>query len=235
MKLAIISDIHGNLTALDAVLTELAEQKIDDILCLGDVAASGPQPREVIDRLKQRAIPVVVGNTDDWLLFPKLKEQTTLFGKNCQDIDLWVSQQLRLEDRAYLRSFQPTIAREVGGKLLLVYHGSPRSYNERIMATTSEEALAEALGTNQADIFIGGHTHIQLYRRHKAALVLNPGSVGLAMDRIWPIDEIRNPPWGEYAVLNVFDGHLNVDLRRIPFDNQTFVQACRESGMPHAA
>lgn len=76
MPVAIISDIHGNLIALDAVLNAIAARKIQQIICLGDVAATGPQPREVIARLKQINCPVVMGNMDDWLLKPKLSADT---------------------------------------------------------------------------------------------------------------------------------------------------------------
>ncbi|NIW96181.1 MAG: hypothetical protein GWN20_25895, partial [Phycisphaerae bacterium] len=70
MRLAIISDIHGNLIALEAVLAVLAQEEIDQMVCLGDVAATGPQPHETIARLRELNCPVVMGNTDDWLLNP---------------------------------------------------------------------------------------------------------------------------------------------------------------------
>jgi len=70
MRIALIADIHGNLVALETVLHELAQESIDQILCLGDVGALGPQPHEVIDRLRQLQCTVVLGNTDAWLLAP---------------------------------------------------------------------------------------------------------------------------------------------------------------------
>ncbi len=236
MPVAIISDIHGNLIALDAVLSAVAVRKIKQIICLGDVAATGPQPHEVITRLKQIGCPIVMGNTDDWLLEPKLKERDTPSMQRIQEMEFWASQQLTSEDRAYLSSFQPTISSQLeNGKSLLAYHGSPRSYSEHIHPAMPDCDLDAALAGHQADIFIGGHTHMQMFRRHRRSLVLNPGSVGLAFDHAWPFDNsVHNPPWAEYAIIDSLNGRLNVELRRVSFDVQTFMQITLASGMPHA-
>ncbi len=236
MPVAIISDIHGNLIALDAVLNAIATRNIKQIICLGDVAATGPQPREVIARLKTIDCPVVMGNTDDLLLEPKLKEHSNPDMQRIHEIELWDSQQLTAEDRAYLKSFQPTIAYNLEqGKRLLAYHGSPHSYKELIQPTTPDNELDAALSSYQADIFIGGHSHMQMFRRHRRSLVLNPGSVGLAFDHAWPFDAIvRNPPWAEYAIIDTSNGLLNVEFHRVPFDVQAFNEATLVSGMPHA-
>lgn len=236
MPVAIISDIHGNLVALNAVLNAITARNIQQIICLGDLAATGPQPREVIARLKTIACPVVMGNTDDLLLEPKLKEHKDPDKQRIQEIELWDSQQLTAKDRAYLKSFQPTIAYNLeNGKRLLAYHGSPRSYKEHLTPTTPDGELDAALSGYEADIFIGGHTHMQMFRRHRRSLVLNAGSVGLAFDHAWPFDTtVRNPPWAEYAIIDTSNGLLNVEFHRVPFDVQAFIQATLVSGMPHA-
>lgn len=236
MPVAVISDIHGNLIALDAALSAISARQIERIICLGDVAATGPQPREVIARLKQIGCPVVMGNTDDWLLEPKPKAHDNPDKRRTQEINLWASEQLTPEDRAYLASFQPTISYELeSGKQLLAYHGSPRSYSEQISPTAPDGDLDAALSGHQADIFIGGHTHMQMSRRHRRSLVLNPGSVGLAFDHAWPFDSAtRNAPWAEYAIIDTHDGALTVELHRAPFDIHAYLQAMLASGMPHA-
>ena len=235
MRLAIISDIHGNKVALDAVLAEIAAQQIEHIICLGDVAALGPQPREVLEQLQTLACPVVMGNTDDWLLQPELKERSDPDAQRMQDIELWCAQQLSLTDQEYIRTFQPTIEYPLGnGKTLLAYHGSPRSYNEIIQVTTPDTELEQAFAGVHAHVMVGGHTHIQMLRRYKDSLVLNPGSVGLAIDRVSPLNDARNPPWGEYAVVDVEGERFHVALHRTPFDVQKFIQVSLASGMPHA-
>lgn len=235
MRLAIISDIHGNKTALEAVLNAIATQKIERIVCLGDVAASGPEPRQVVERLKELGCPVVMGNTDDWLLNPQLKEKPHSSQRYIQDIDLWCSQQFSSSDQEYLRTFQSIIEYPLGDeKILLAYHGSPRSYNEQIQPTTPEKVLDQAFANSHAFIMAGGHTHMQMLRRYKDSLILNPGSVGLALDRVSPLEEVRNPAWAEYAIIDIEGNALHVELLRTPFDSQAFIQTIRVSGMPHA-
>ena len=235
MRLALISDIHGNAVALDAVLIALKKQHIDAIICLGDVAASGPQPTQVIAQLKAIGCPVVMGNTDDWLLQPQLKEKSDDFSGRLQDVELWGSQQLSAADREYVSTFQSTIEFPLANdKMLLCYHGSPRSYREGIVATTPDDELNQIFAGRQAAIMAGGHTHIQMFRRYKDVLLLNPGSVGLAIDRVSPFEEIRNAAWAEYAIINIEDGSLSVEMHRIPFDFQAVIQAVLSNGMPHA-
>ena len=234
MRIALISDIHGNAIALDVILTALKKQQVDSIICLGDVAASGPQPCQVIERLREIGCPVVMGNTDDWLLQPQLKDKAEDFSRRLQDVELWGSQQLSSTDREYLSTFQPTIEFPLAdGKILLCYHGSPRSYTEGIVATTPEDELDQIFANHHAAILAGGHTHMQMFRRYKDILLLNPGSVGLAIDRVSPFQEIRNAAWAEYAIISAEDGSLSVEMNRIPFDLQDVIQAVLSSGMPH--
>lgn len=236
MRLALISDIHGNNVALEAVLTEISTQNITQLVCLGDVASTGPQPCEVIKRIREIGCPVVMGNMDAWLLQPEPKEQPDLRRKRWQEMDLWCAEQLSSSDRAYLRSFRPSIEYPLlNGKTLFCYHGSPRSYNERILPTTSEEELEQAFAGTRGDLMVGGHTHVQMFRRFKDILVFNPGSVGLAMDRVSPLSDIRQPAFAEYAIVECSKTSLQAELHRLAFDLQAFIQVMNASGMPHAA
>jgi predicted phosphodiesterase len=236
MRLALISDIHGNHVALEAVLTAISTQKITQVICLGDVASTGPQPCEVIKRLREIGCPVVMGNMDAWLLEPEPKEQPDLRRQRWQEMDLWCAGQLSSADRAYLRSFQPSIEYPLlDEKTLFCYHGSPRSYNERILPTTPEEELEQAFAGTRGDLMVGGHTHVQMFRRFKDHLVFNPGSVGLAMDRVSPRSDIRQSAFAEYAIVEHDKISLQVELHRIAFDLQAFIRVMNTSGMPHTA
>ncbi len=236
MKLALIADIHGNLFAFDAVLEDIRQRKIEQILCLGDVVSSGPQPREALQRLREIGCPTVMGNTDAWVIEPSLHTYPDLYGQNLQDIEYWSSQQLTEEDKTFISTFQPTIEWVFGEKTtLLAYHGSPRSYMERILPTTPTEQLDEFFADTTAQILVGGHTHQQLFLRYRDKLVLNPGSVGLPLDRQRARREIeaRNPPWGEYAILNSEGNQFSVELLRVPFDIEGFLALLSRRGMPH--
>jgi len=236
MRLALVSDIHGNSIALEAVLRQLSTQNVTQLICLGDVASTGPQPTEVIKRLREIGCPVVMGNMDAWLLQPEPKEQPDLRRQRWQEMDLWCADQLSSADRVYLHSFQPSIKYPLPGeKTLFCYHGSPRSYKERILPTTPEEEMEQAFAGVQGNLMVGGHTHVQMFRRFKDLLVFNPGSVGLAMDCVSPVNDIRQPAFAEYAIVECDKTSLHVGMHRVAFDLQAFVRAMNDSGMPHAA
>lgn len=234
MRIAIISDIHGNLVALDAVLDDIThERATEHIVCLGDVAAFGPQPAEVVSRLREMGCPVVTGDTDATFLTPDEPATDELL-RRLQEIDAWGAARLSPADRAYIGGFAPTLAID-DDVSLLCYHGSPRTFKDRIYATTSDDELSEMFAGYSAQLFAGGHTHIQMLRRYQDVFVLNPGSVGLAYDRVpSPGATVRNPPWGEYAILSVTGGSLGVELRRVPFAVAALKRAALANGMPHA-
>jgi predicted phosphodiesterase len=234
-KIAILSDIHGNFQAFEAVMAEIAAEGIERVVCLGDVATLGPQPREVIARLRALGCPVVMGNTDAILLaLPRDASAPDDVGSNA-DFHRWCAARLTDDDLAYLRTFQPTIGLPLGdGGTLLCYHGSPRSYDELITAETPDAALHEMLAETPAQVYAGGHTHQQMLRRHRDVLVLNPGTVGFAKDGISPAAPMRNPSWAEYAVIASDGRRLDVSLRRVPFDLDALFAAQDASGIPRA-
>ena len=233
MRLGIIADIHANLIALEAVLADLALARADQIICLGDVAASGPRPRETVARLRSLNYSTVMGNADEELFnFPLLPaEDVPMY----LDVDRWCAAQLSADDLDYLRGFQPTIDVALGdGLTLLCCHGSPRSFNDLIVATTPEDDLAAMLAGYNATVIAGGHTHQQMLRRYRGTILLNPGSVGLPYERGPGTEEVRNPPWAEYAILSQANGRLGIELCRVPIDAGAVAQTIRASGMPHA-
>jgi putative phosphoesterase len=234
MRVALLSDIHGNLHALEAVLAALEQEEIDRMICLGDVAAFGPQPREVLARLRTLACPVVMGNTDAWMLDPQPHPVRDENSTKVTDIELWCAQQLTPDDQDYVQTFQAFVELPLDdGVHLLCFHGSPHSYDDVILPTSSDTELDRLLSGFQAIVMAGGHTHRQVMRRHREILFLNPGSVGLPIE-YGTAGDVRNPPWVEYALVTWFTGHLSVDLRRLPYDSELVVQAARDSGMPHA-
>ncbi|GCE11443.1 metallophosphoesterase family protein [Tengunoibacter tsumagoiensis] len=235
MRLALIADIHGNMTALETVLSDLHKRSVDQIICLGDVTAGGAQPREVLRSIQKLGCPVIMGNNDAWQINPRLTIKDNLIDAHNQDINLWCSQQYTESEKDFLRTFQATVNYPLpGGKNLLCYHGSPRSFRQFLNPITPNETLDEAFAGYTADIFAGGHTHFQMFRRYRDKLVINPGSVGMALNRAFPLDETRYTPWAEYAILTLEQDEEGVELRRIPFNLQAYHQAILASGLPHA-
>ncbi len=180
-RVALIADIHGNAVALEAVLADIERRDVDEIVCLGDVAAGGPQPREALRRLRALGCPVVRGNADDWLL-GETPADGDEDGHRLRAIVDWARAQLGDADLAYLESFAPTVALDLdASRRLLCFHGSPRASSDRLLATTPEHELARLFAGIEAEVFAGGHTHLQLARRFGTSLLVNPGSVGLPL------------------------------------------------------
>jgi len=229
MRIGLISDIHGNLFALEAVLTELAGERLDDLVCLGDVAALGPEPGGVLARLRALQCPVVMGNTDAWLL----GSPPMVANEIDQVLTPWCVAQLSEADLAYIHAFPSTIARPLdAGRTLLCFHGSPRSYDDVIVATTPDDALDAMLAETHAAILAGGHTHLQMVRRHGDAHLINVGSVGLPGVGPAAAQRNRRVHWAEYAIVEVEGDCLDISLRRTPLDIDQMVARARSSGMP---
>jgi len=234
MRIALLSDIHGNLIALETVLQELAQESIDQIICLGDVAALGPQPHEVIGRLRRLDCPVILGNTDAWLLLPAGAK--TSDSQILRTITSWCAEQLTPADRSYLQTFAPLLELPLDeGRRLLCYHGSPRSFDDVIAATTPDAEVQAMLAGYSATVLVGGHTHIQMLRRYQDAHLVNVGSIGLpGVNAGSPALAVnRHVHWAEYGVLSVEQGRLSIDLRRTSLNLATLLEAGRDSGMPY--
>lgn len=237
MRIGLIADIHGNLLALEIVLQELVQEQIDQIICLGDIASLGPQPRQVIDRLRLLRCPVILGNTDAWLLHPPLPTpDTSEDGRILREINRWCAEQLEDSHRAYLQTFPATLAYPLDEqRTLLCFHGSPRSFDDVIAATTPDAEVAQMLAGFSAPLMVGGHTHIQMLRRYEDSFLVNVGSVGLpgvnAGDPALPMN--HNVHWAEYGVLSLQNRRLSIDLRRTPLDMAALLQEARRSDMPH--
>jgi putative phosphoesterase len=235
VKLALIADIHGNLAAFDAVLAALEREQPDRVICLGDVASTGPQPKDVLARLRATGWPVIMGNADAELLAPMDIPESSEDSRRIADISPWCAAQLDDADRAFIQSFVPTLEVSLGeaGKLLC-FHGSPRGYNDIIAATTPDDELDAMLTGTEATALAGGHTHLHLLRMHRGRMIVNPGSVGLAYE-FFPDGGVRFPPWAEFAILTTAGEAIDIAFRRIPYDRDATVRAMVARGMPHAA
>ena len=234
MRIAIISDIHANFVALQTVLGDIELARVDQIICLGDVTAGGPQPREVIQRVRDLGFPVVRGNTDEWFLVPQTYDPNSEKERRLMAMLEWAMRQFTPADLDFMRAFQPRVEIPLeGGSILLCFHGSPQANTHPIWATTPDDELARRLGDYRATVMAGGHTHAQLLRRFRDVLLINPGSVGLPVEVGATREKNRRVPWSEYAIVESRDENLAVEFRRVPLDVNAVVRAARESGMPY--
>jgi putative phosphoesterase len=233
MLIALIADIHGNRTALDAVLADLGTRSVDRLVCLGDAVQGGPQPAETVAKLRELACPVVLGNADAWMLTGVNTGAEGEPTERMQAIRRWSLSRLSEADQSFVAAFAPTVEVQLPEeRRLLCFHGSPASFDDVILPTTPEEEVMRFLGGTGATILTGGHTHLQQLRRVDDALFVNPGSVGFAYAHGQAEDQVRADPWAEYALLSFDVGRFGLEFRRVPFDVNAVVQAAFAGGMP---
>jgi predicted phosphodiesterase len=236
MRIAVISDMHGNDFGFDVAVADIERAGVDQMVCLGDAIQGGPQPAETVQRLRSLNCPVVMGNADHWMLTGDEKDEESAATQKMLDIRDWSLSQLNQDDRAFISGFQPTVTIDLGdGKKLVCFHGSPHSFNHIILPTTPDEEFKGYLAGFAALAYTGGHTHMQQVRRLGDNFFFNPGSVGFAYSHQQPENDFRADPWAEYAILTYENGRISLDFRRLPYDAQTMRQIYLDSGRPYAA
>lgn len=237
MRVAVISDIHGNAVALDAVLRDFEVTKPDSVVNLGDAIQGGPQPAEVVKTLRGRGWPVVTGNADAWLLSGvetgnEIADENRR--KTLNDVRDWSLSRLSEDDRAYIASFQPTVTVDLGnGQELLCFHGSPTDFDEVLLPTTLDEEFLKVFEPFGQRFFTGGHVHLQYIRHIGRTFYFNPGSVGHAVRHDQEPGFNKADPWAEYAVLEVRGSDVSLEFRRVGFDVEALRSVYKRSGRPH--
>lgn len=236
MRIAFISDIHGNFTALQAVLADLKLQKVDRLICLGDTATMGPQPLEVLATLQALDCTFIKGNHDSAVLKPEEAAKYEIAIHLLPDL-VWCREQLSESHLDFIESFHPYNELVLpNGVSLLSFHGSPQSSTDLLQATTPNDVLEKYFEGQKATIFIGGHSHIQMYRRLGNRLILNSGSVGNAFEYAFSPGQVPSLlPWAEYGIVSQDGDSLDVDLRRVYYDTDALLEEVKKSGLPGKA
>jgi putative phosphoesterase len=232
MRVALISDLHANAVALDAVLADIARVGVDQIICLGDVATLGPRPDVVLDTLRQLGCTCILGNHDEFMLDEQLIHTYTEAPVVVDAVD-WCRDRLSSTDIEFIRTFKKTfdVALDKTAKLFL-YHGTPRSNMEDLLATTPVDLLDEMLCGHTATVMSGGHTHIQMMRQHRGTLVVNPGSVGLPFKEYVAGRAPTLLDHAEYATIGADRDGVTVQLRRVAVDRAALRNAVKDSDNP---
>ena len=226
MTIAIISDIHGNLPALEAVLGDLGSRPHDRTYCLGDLVGYGAFPNEVVDRIRTEAIPTIMGNYDDGVGFDRddcgcayRDEGEKARG---QESLMWTRAKTSDENKAFLRGFVPEIRFEADGKRILLVHGSPRRMNEYLFEDRPDSSFQRLAESSNADIIVFGHTHKPYLKEVGGVLFVNAGSVGKPKDGDWR---------GCYVLLTP-DAAQPVAFVRVEYDLDRIVQAMGATTLP---
>lgn len=222
MRVALISDLHGNIVSLRAVLDHIAASKVDRIVCLGDCATLGPSPDRVLETLHDLGCPCILGNHDDFLLDADLVRKYT---EQAVVVDAVDACRASLDKGSidFVRTFKHTLEMELDGAMLALFHGSPRSHMEDLVATTSPEDLDDALSSMTGTVMAGGHTHVQMVRQHRGILLVNPGSLGMPFERYVAGKPPRIMAHAEYAIVESVKGEVGVTLQRVNMDRQALI------------
>ncbi|TSB46968.1 metallophosphoesterase family protein [Alkalicoccobacillus porphyridii] len=226
MKLAFLSDIHGNATALEAVLNELNQQEIDKIYILGDLCFRGPEPKRVLEIIHGLSnVEVIKGNADEWLTdgfrdgeFPEDALAVLNEERN------WTLQRLTDEDLDYLIQLPKEILLDELDSIIHAFHATPDSLYEVVPADDAQKIEDVIMQKDEADIYIYGHTHIPYVRSMHGKSVINTGSVGLPFD---------GHPLASYVVVDIEEGRHRFHLNRVPYNREHVVELYRQSGYPN--
>ena len=185
MKIAIISDIHGNMEALNSVLNDIKSENCQKIFCLGDIAMAGPEPSQTInkihDLLQNKDFYIIQGNTDKMLsVFSfETKAEIEKANKVMANAYLADSEIINNEEKNFLKNLPPQKEIELFRIKILLVHGSPRKNNENIYPNMKIEEIEKMIKGTDADIIFCGHTHIPCgYQTNTNQTVVNVGSVG---------------------------------------------------------
>lgn len=250
MRIAIFSDVHGNLSALEAVLADIRARGADLVFCGGDLVGYGPFPNEVISLIREHKIPTIMGNYDQGIGNDSddcgcayRDEMSKALGKRSI---AWTREKVTPENKTYLRHLPARISLTIDGKKILMVHGSPRKINEYLFEDRPAASIIRMFEAEKVDIITCGHTHLpyihdlmveegfetvtgadgQQSSRIKPGgryILVNSGSVGKPKD---------GDPRAGYALLDFQDSGLKYEIVRVPYDVERAARAVEQSGLP---
>ena len=226
---AFLSDIHANLPALEAAVSDAKKRGVNQIYCAGDIIGYGPFPDEVCDYLQKYQIISIAGNYDEKVL--KMISQGTSsiasLPKKKQKILLWTAEHLSKRSREYLTSLPGQLDLNFPGqRKVLVVHGTPLDNDDDILPSITARGLKTKMGDVRTDILVCGHTHIPFVKKIGPVLVVNCGSVGQ------PVDGDTRPA---YAIINSGnDSSARGRIVRFEYELDRTLDALEKTSLPNS-
>jgi putative phosphoesterase len=224
---AIITDIHANLPALEAALTRIDELGVGQIYCGGDLVGYGPYPNEVCTLLSERQIPTIYGNYD-YAIGRDLEDCGCAYRDRHEreigqlSVD-WTLANTDEESKAFMRALPFDLRFEVAGKRVCLVHGSPRKVNEYLFEDKPVRTFERIAALADCDVLVFGHTHRPWVREYGGVLFLNCGSVGKPKD-----GDAR----GSFALLDAAGDGIRVKIERVSYDAAAVAARMRAVGLP---
>ncbi len=207
MKIAVLSDVHGNTTALRKIVKDLQERNISKVIFLGDLFIGGPDAKGCL-KVMRNLDPIVwiKGNTDDWI-----------------DEELFIRDQLTDEDVAFIKDLPIVKSLTVKGVDILCLHGTPRDVGERIFPEMKSDRLDDILYGYPEQIILSGHIHEPYVVDIGDRLLVNPGSVGLC--------NAGDDDKASYAIMNVKKNSVTAKIVKIKFSHKKAAELAKSCGM----
>jgi putative phosphoesterase len=226
-RVAVITDIHANIPALEAALERIAELGIERVYCGGDLVGYGPHPNAVCALIAERGIPTIYGNYDHAIA--RDLDDCGCAYISAEDRELGqrsVEWTLAHTDRAakdFMRALPFDLRFAVADKHVHLVHGSPRKVNEYLFEDKPASLYERLAAAESDDVLVFGHTHKPWVREHGGVMFVNCGSVGKPKD---------GDPRGAFAVLDGTGARLEVTIERVVYDVEAVAVEVREAGLP---
>jgi putative phosphoesterase len=227
MQVAVITDIHGNLAALEATLDWLDQEGIERVYCGGDLVGYGAYPNEVCALIEDRGIPTIYGNYD-YAIARDLDDCGCAY-IDAHDRELgqlsvtWTLEHTDQRAKDFMRELPFDLRFDVGEVAVHLVHGSPRKVNEYLFEDKPASLYERLAAGEEAQALVFGHTHKPWVHEYGGVLFVNCGSVGKPKD---------GDPRAGFAILQDVGGRLDVTIQRVEYDAQTAARDVAAAGLP---
>lgn len=226
MRIAVMSDIHGNFEAFNAVISSIEKEDIDEIIFLGDLVIKGPEPKDCFQFLKQlKPFIWLKGNTDEW--FEKMKncKINNDHDKELYEYYKYANDRLSNNNKRFLSRLPENDSFEIHDKTILCVHGSPISNTDILDSSKTDEEIKDMIKNVEEDIILAGHSHQNFLKYIDNKTIINVGSVGLPFDGI---------PKASFVVLDIKNNKdVGIEFKRIDYDIELNLSVAEEQNFPH--
>ena len=226
-RVAVITDIHGNLPALEAVLSAIESMDVDAIYCGGDLVGYGPHPNEVCTLIEDRAIPTIHGNYD-YAIGRDLEDCGCAY-RDRHDRELgqrsieWTLAHTDARSKQFMAGLPFDLRFELAGKRIRLVHGSPRKVNEYLFEDKPARTFERIAAGADCDVLVFGHTHQPWVHEYGGVLFVNCGSVGKPKD---------GDPRAAFAVVEAAGGEVVASIERVDYDTESVAREVAAAGLP---
>jgi putative phosphoesterase len=226
-RVAVITDIHANLPALEAVLDAIDRTPVDAMYCGGDLVGYGPHPDEVCALIEERRVPTIYGNYD--FAIARDLEDCGCAYRDQHDRELgqlsvaWTLAHTGRRSKDFMRGLPFDLRFELGGNRVRLVHGSPRKVNEYLFEDKPARTFERIAAGADCDVLVFGHTHQPWIHEYGGVLFVNCGSVGKPKD---------GDPRAAFALLRLDGRRVVADIERVDYDAEAVGREVAAAGLP---